>query len=78
MSKKLRQVNKQLQDYYKISTIEEHLLAGGFGSFLLELGLNCQPLYLDSTVCGEVGGQKYLKEIFGLNRHSLITQISSR
>jgi len=56
-----------LKDYSRIETIEEHLLSGGFGTFLLELGLNCHLHYLDSEVCGEVGGQEYLKEKFGLN-----------
>ena len=57
----------QLKDYHRIDTIEEHLLSGGFGSFLLESGLNCQAHCLDVAVCGEVGTQDYLKDRFGFN-----------
>ena len=60
-------VYDSLKDFNHIVTIEEHLLAGGFGSYLLEIGLNCQTHHLDSAVCGEVGGQEYLKEKFGLS-----------
>ena len=70
------QIKKNLQCYNKIVTLEEHLLAGGFGSYLLESGLNIQPLYLDHEVCGEVGGQEYLKKNFGMNPQGLISQIS--
>ena len=61
----------RLQDFSSIATVEEHLLAGGFGSFLLEIGLSCQTHYLDSAVCGEVGGQEYLKEKFGLSANKI-------
>ena len=58
-------VYDSLKDFNHIVTIEEHLLAGGFGSYLLEIGLNCQTHHLDSAVCGKVGGQEYLKENLG-------------
>tara|TARA_B100000315_G_C14455017_1_gene530966 strand:- start:746 stop:949 length:204 start_codon:yes stop_codon:yes gene_type:complete len=42
-------------------------LTGGFGSFLLESGLNFQAHCLAAAVCGEVGTQDYLKDRFGFN-----------
>ena len=57
----------RLKNYNRIYTIEEHLLAGGFGSFLLESGINCRTHCLDVAVCGEVGTQDYLKDRFGFN-----------
>jgi len=64
-------VYDSLKGYKKIVTLEEHLLAGGFGSFLLEIGIQCQAHYLESSVCGEVGGQEYLKEKFGLSANKI-------
>ena len=55
--------------------MEEHLLSGGFGSWLLEMGLNCKCIALDSSVCGEVGTQDYLKSKFNLNKKSIIQSI---
>jgi transketolase len=60
-------IHDHLKDYNRIDTIEEHLLSGGFGSFLLESGLNCQAHCLNVAVCGEVGTQDYLKDRFGFN-----------
>lgn len=60
-------IYQELKDYNIIVSLEEHLLAGGFGSYLLELGLNCKPVYLQSDVCSKVGTQDYLKENYGLN-----------
>ena len=65
----------QLKSYKRIATMEEHLLSGGFGAYLLELGLNIQPFHLKSDVCGEVGQQSFLKNSNGLNRLSIIDQI---
>lgn len=58
----------------KLLTIEEHLLDGGFGSWLLEsmlqLPLDQKPLIeckaLHSAVCGAVGSQKTLNQLFGI------------
>jgi len=60
----------QLKNYNRIDTIEEHLLSGGFGSFLLESGINCRAHCLDVAVCGEVGAQDYLNNKFGFNSKS--------
>jgi len=72
-----KQVRDQLQDYNSIITIEEHLLAGGFGSYLLELGLNITTICLNSDVCGEVGQQSFLSNSFGLNKAEIIKQLKS-
>ena len=70
-------IKKQLIEYDKIVTIEEHLLSGGFGSFLLESGLNCKINYLDKDVCNEVGTQNYLMNKFGLNKNLEGISVSS-
>jgi transketolase len=56
-----------------VTTYEDHLKDGGFGSWLLEAfhadGLDCSSLKikaLDSSVCGMVGSQKALWEKCGL------------
>tara|TARA_B110000858_G_C17754359_1_gene451305 strand:+ start:343 stop:1233 length:891 start_codon:yes stop_codon:yes gene_type:complete len=60
-------ITKELSKYKKIIVIEEHLLAGGFGSFLRESGISCEIMHLENEVCNEVGSQNYLKKKFGLN-----------
>lgn len=65
-------LKSSLSKYEKIISIEEHLLSGGFGSFLLESGLDCKIICIDNQACGEVGDQKYLKDKFGLNSNILI------
>ena len=61
-----------LKSYSKILTLEEHLLSGGFGSWILENDLLCKPCYLDVGSCGEVGSQDYLKSKFGLNKKNIV------
>ena len=68
-------ISRQLSSYSEIVSIEEHLLAGGFGSFLLECGLPCKPICLDSEVCGAVGTQSFLRENFGLSRDRILSAI---
>lgn len=67
-----RTIKEELQKYTEIVTIEEHLLSGGFGSFLLEGGVCCHPCCLNSEVCGEVGTQDYLNENYGLANTTII------
>ena len=70
-------INNQLKNYSQIVTIEEHLLSGGFGSFLLELGLNNKPVFLESKVCGEVGQQSSLKRSNGINKAQIIKHLEN-
>jgi len=56
------EVISHLQGFDSIVTLEEHLLAGGFGSWLLESGVKCTPCYLDISTCGNVGTQSHLKK----------------
>jgi hypothetical protein len=51
------------------------LLAGGFGSYLLEMGLNVVPIYLKSSVCGEVGQRDFLLERHGLGKENIVKQM---
>jgi len=68
----------QLKPYKRITTLEEHLLSGGFGSYLLEIGLNVQPFYLDSKVCGAVGDQNYLLSNYFESKEYLINYLVKR
>ena len=61
----------QVSDYTTIETIEDHLVDGGFGSWLLEsLGAENRSRVtvrgLDPVVCGAVASQKILGELGGL------------
>ena len=49
-----------------IITVEEHLLSGGFSSFLLECGIKSIPVSLNPQVCYSVGSQDYLSKVGGL------------
>ncbi len=63
---------KQLSGWDEVITIEDHLLDGGFSSWLLESMLTLDkkpkiiPKALDSVVCGMVGTQDDLNKIGGL------------
>ena len=64
----------QVDKFSTVITLEDHLLDGGFGSWLQE-SLNLHPDLigkvrinaLDEKVCGLVGSQAYLNNIGGLN-----------
>lgn len=66
---------KQISNYSKIYSIEDHLIDGGFGSWLLE-SLTSQPSLLakinvcalDDRVCGMVGSQSALNLAGGLTK----------
>ncbi len=63
-----------LRQYAEVLTIEDHLVDGGFGSWLLEAkamdaaGVDCQviPVALSPDVCGTVGSQTTLNRLGGL------------
>ncbi len=72
MSDKAAQV-EMIRMFDEIETLEDHLLDGGFGSWLLEsksqdLTLNCiiKPVALSPIVCGTVGSQATLNRLGGL------------
>lgn len=64
---------EELRAYSEVVTIEDHLLDGGFGSWLLEakaldITLDCavRPIALKPEVCGTVGTQATLNKLGGL------------
>ena len=59
----------------RIETLEDHLIDGGFGSWMLEavvghgdLASRIAPIALDSKVCGMVAGQAEMNRAGGLVR----------
>lgn len=67
-----KNVNKDLAKYEKIISVEDHLIDGGFGSWVLEsleasARSKLRILGLDKRVCGRVGTQNYLNELGGIN-----------
>ena len=64
-----------LQDFENIIVLEEHLLAGGFASWLLESGVKCTPCYLDVSTCGRVGTQGHLKQDLKDSLSSIIASV---
>jgi transketolase len=72
MADKSAQVS-YLRQHEEVLTIEDHLVDGGFGSWLLEakaldFRLDCKvrPIALTSDVCGTVGSQVTLNRLGGL------------
>jgi transketolase len=72
MADKLKQAGN-LRDRSEVLTIEDHLIDGGFGSWLLEArasdtALDCiiSNIALSSEVCGTVGSQSTLNQLGGL------------
>lgn len=64
-----------VSQYDTVETIEDHLLDGGFGSWLMEAmageigdGFRIHPHALDPKVCGTVGSQKMLTTFGGLGK----------
>lgn len=62
-----------LRQFDRVVTVEDHLLDGGFGSWMLEASVLNQPLTtgifpqaLSHNVCGTVGSQQALNELGGL------------
>lgn len=74
MDSKLQQA-KMAEEYQTIETIEDHLIDGGFGSWMMESLMNRPDLLqrlrlhaLGKSVCGSVGTQKMLHDLGGLSR----------
>lgn len=70
MVSKVRQV-EQVKKFEKVTTLEDHLLDGGFGSWLLESVMNSgivdrvRTRALDMNILGAVGTQKTLMSLGG-------------
>ena len=69
----------EVQKYEEIIVLEDHLLDGGFGSWILESLINNSELYsrikikaLDPKICGMVGSQSTLNAVGGLNVSSIL------
>lgn len=65
--------SRQLRLYDDVITLEDHLIDGGFGSWMLESralnqDIKCciRPMALSSEVCGTVGSQVTLNRLGGL------------
>lgn len=63
----------QVADHSQVVTCEDHLIDGGFGSWLMEavvrepsLVSRISPIALDAAVCGTVGSQTMLNRLGGL------------
>ena len=74
MKYKKRQL-EQIQNHNELTTIEDHLQDGGFGSWMAESIINSnnknellklKTEFLDAKVCGEVGSQSILNEFGNL------------
>ena len=72
MASKVDQISA-LEKFSEVVTIEDHLLDGGFGSWLMEaktlnplLTSQINPIALSSGVCGTVGSQSVLNSVGGL------------
>ena len=72
------QIASQISSYERIVTVEDHLRAGGFGSFIAESlsDINFtgrhRTVALSSEVCGLVASQSVLNEKGGVSRAALI------
>lgn len=63
----------QLEKFDEVYTIEDHLIDGGFGTWMLEAKLlsdsvncNIKPIALNPIVCGTVASQHALNQLGGL------------
>lgn len=70
-----REQAAQLAGFADVLTLEDHLLDGGFGSWMLEAralagaaaaATQLTPLALDAVVCGTVGSQAMLNRLGGI------------
>lgn len=71
-------IGARLKKYKKIVTVEDHLSAGGFGSYIqesLSTITNSQlihSIYLKNKVCDMVGDQNFLNSAGGISEEALI------
>lgn len=65
---------EQVARYSQVTTLEDHLVDGGFGSWMMEALSSTEPVLasrlringLDPVVCGSVGSQRTLNDLGGL------------
>lgn len=73
----------QLEEFERVLTVEEHRLAGGFGSFVLEylekqrISISVRRVGLNSEVDFPIGSQSFLKGQFGLDGEGIASEIVS-
>jgi transketolase len=71
----------ELDRFRKVITVEEHILSGGFGSFVLEyleseqIHVSIKRLGITKDLDFPIGDQKYLRKIHGLDAESMRTKI---
>ena len=71
----------ELQDFEKIITVEEHVLDGGFGSYILEylelnhLQIRVKRLGILRSFTYEIGDQRYLRVLAGIDSISIKKEI---
>lgn len=71
----------ELQDFEKIITVEEHVLDGGFGSYILEylelnqLQIRVKRLGISRSFTYEIGDQGYLRMLAGIDSISIKKEI---
>jgi transketolase len=74
---------KKLAQYSSVITLEDHLVDGGFGSYISEVVhshgfmVDLKILGLDPRVCGEVGSQDTLMTFGGVSERALIELVST-
>ena len=80
---KKSEIATELSRHGAIVSVEDHLTAGGFGSFLREavadtvIQSRLKTVSLDATVCGLVGTQDVLNSAGGLDANKLVKEASS-
>jgi transketolase len=81
-SRHINELSNQMKDFSKIVTVEDHMRAGGFGSFIREamdeVGLMPKicTMALSEVACGYVASQQALNKMGGLSRERLRELIS--
>jgi transketolase C-terminal domain/subunit len=71
----------KLKNFEKVITVEEHILDGGFGSFVLEhleitqSQIPVKRIGISRTFVYEVGDQQYLRELAKLDSQSIKREI---
>ena len=66
--------------YPRVITLEEHLLRGGFGSYIQEISqdpkMNIQSIGIRKIVPTFVGDQNYLRDAYGLSAERVLEEIN--
>lgn len=75
-------VNFALSKYKKVITVEDHLVDGGFGSWVLEslspsARFKLRIFGLERSICGRVGSHDYLTKLGGINTRNFANLIDN-